>query len=228
MARLRDIRERVHQPQYDTLVRGIGVSSVTNLFQLFGNANIGDRARTNLQVPGQLAADATYVLKAVRCVMWFQGLNDSEFTAVYNAAITPLAGVVASNSRAEDLYMLMAYGANFTLNVGQKTMLQGPLWYVPAGGGITGFTTENARHVLSNGTASQEAILKLARDIPIATRQNFSIAVEFFPFARIGTGVGAGGVNIGADIDVLLYLNQFDGAKLIQFHLDGIVTRDVQ
>jgi hypothetical protein len=40
MARLRDVRERVHQPRYDTLVRGIGRSSVNNGAALFGNANV--------------------------------------------------------------------------------------------------------------------------------------------------------------------------------------------
>lgn len=51
MARLRDVRERVHQPRYDTLVRGIGRSSVNNGAALFGNANVGNRSFTNLQVP---------------------------------------------------------------------------------------------------------------------------------------------------------------------------------
>ena len=48
MARLRDIRERLHQPFFDTLVRGIGTSTIQNNFQLFGNANVGNRALTNL------------------------------------------------------------------------------------------------------------------------------------------------------------------------------------
>jgi hypothetical protein len=39
------------QPRYDTLVRGIGRSSVNNGAALFGNANVGNRSLTNLQVP---------------------------------------------------------------------------------------------------------------------------------------------------------------------------------
>lgn len=38
------------QPRYDTLVRGIGRSSVNNGAALFGNANVGNRSLTNLQV----------------------------------------------------------------------------------------------------------------------------------------------------------------------------------
>jgi hypothetical protein len=127
MARLRDIRERVHQPKYDTLVRGIGRSTVNNGASLFGNANVGNRALTNLQVAGQLAADATYVLKALRCCMWFQGLNDSDFTSNFGTIIglasDPAGGPLGSNSRAEDLYSLCAYGATFTLVVGDSTDL---------------------------------------------------------------------------------------------------------
>jgi hypothetical protein len=90
---------------------------------------------------------------------------------------------------------------------------------------VQGFTTENSRHALTNGVPTQQAILKLAKDIPINARQNFNIAVEFFPFTRQGNGQGGA---IGADVDPLLSLNQFDGLKLVQLHIDGVLTRDVQ
>jgi hypothetical protein len=104
-------------------------------------------------------------------------------------------------------------------------MMTAPLWYIPAGGGPTGFTTENSRHIITNGDATHQSILKLAKDIPIAARQNFNVGVEFFPFTRLGLGQGGA---IGADLDVLAYLNQFDGIKLVQVHIDGVLTRDVQ
>ncbi len=52
MPRLDGVREKRHQPFLDTLVRGIGISQVNNLTQLFGNANVGQRSLTNLQVAG--------------------------------------------------------------------------------------------------------------------------------------------------------------------------------
>lgn len=219
MARLLDVRERLHQPFFDSLVRGIGVSSVGNLTRLFGNANVGQRGLTNLQVAGQLAADQTYILKAVRCALWFQGLNDDQFNVAFGA-LPAITNSIALNARAEDLYMLCAYGVTFTLEVGSKPMMTAPLWYIPAGGGPTGFTTENSRHIISNGEATQQSILKLAKDIPIAARQNFNIGIEFFPFVRLG--LGAGGGTIPADLSPLDYLNQFDGAKLFQVHIDGV------
>jgi len=224
MARLDGIRERRHQPFFDTLTRGIGISTVSNLTALFGNANVGQRDLTNLQVAGVLASDQTYVIKVLRSSLWFQGLNDTEF-GTYGALPDISANVTSTNSRAEDLYMLMAYGAYFTLIVGDKPMFNSPLWYVPAGGGPSGFTTENSRHVITNGVASHEAILKLGKDIHVPARQNFSVSIEFFPFRRLGAGQG--GV-IAADLSPLDYLNQFDGAKSVQFFVDGVQTRDVQ
>lgn len=223
MPRIRDIRDRIHQPRYDSLARGIGTSAINNSTPLFGSANPADRGRTNMTVPGQLSSDATFVLKALRGVLYFQSLADSEFNA-YGTLPALSTNVTSSNSRAEDLYQLMAYGSTFTLKIATKEYLQSPFWYIPAGGGISGFTTENARTVLTNGVASHEAILRLARDIPIAARQAFSVVIDFFPFQRLGNGQGGA---IGADLDPLAYLNQFDGIKLFQVMVDGLETRDV-
>ncbi len=54
-------------------------------------------------------------------------------------------------------------------------------------------------------------------------RQNFSVTIDFFPFTRLGSAANGGVLNV--DLDPLLYLNQFDGAKLVQVHLDGVETR---
>lgn len=229
MPRIKDIRDRVHQPRYDSLLRQIGTSSVPNSQPLFSSAVVADRGRTNMSVPGQLSSDATFVLKALRGILWFESLNDSEFTAPPGTGITPITpgSPLGSNTRAEILYQLVAYGATFTLKIATKEYLQAPFWYVPAGGGISGFTQMGGQHVLTNGVASHEAILKLARDIPIPARQNFSVTIDFFPFLRGNPGTGSGGAALGADIDPLQILNQFDGLKLVQMMVDGLETRDV-
>lgn len=227
MPRLDGVREKRHQPFWDTLVRGIGISQVNNLTQLFGNGNVGQRALTNLQVAGVLASDQTYLLKVIRCNMYFQSLNDADFAA-FGALPDLEAAALGDNSRAEDLYQLMAYGCYFQLNVGDKPMFFAPLWYAPAGGGPSGFTTENSRHVITNGVASHEAILLLGKDIHVPARQNFNVTIEFFPFPRLGLGQAGGGTAYAADLSPLDYLNQFDGVKLIQMYVDGVQTRDVQ
>jgi hypothetical protein len=158
--------------------------------------------------------------------MYFQSLNDAEFGA-FGALPDLQVAALGTNSRAEDLYQLMAYGVYFQLNVGDKPMFFAPVWYSPAGGGPSGFTTENARHVITNGIASHEAILLLGKDVHIPARQNFNITMEFFPFPRLGNGQAVPGPFI-ADLSPLDYLNQFDGIKLIQMFVDGVQTRDVQ
>ncbi len=224
MPKVQGVRERRHQPFYDTLVRGIGISTVNAQSSLFGNANVGQRQLTNLQTPGVLAADQTYMIKALRVVMYFQSLADEDFAA-FGSLTTLAANVTGDNARAEDLYSLLGYGAYFDLQVGDKPQFMAPLWYAPAGGGIHGFTTENSRHVITNGIPAHTSILRLAKDIHMPARQNFKVDILMYPFPRLGAGQGGA---IGADLDPTAYLNQFDGIKLLQFHVDGIQTRDVQ
>lgn len=224
MPKLDGVRERQHQPIYDTLVRGIGISTTNNLTALFGNANVGNSGLTNLQTPGVLASDQTYVVKAIRCAMWFQTLDAAGFAA-FGSLSALNTNVTATNTRAEDLYALVSYGAYLTFTAGDKPQFTCPLWYAPAGGGVSGATTENDRHALTNGVPSQEAIMLLAKDIHVPARQAISMTIQFFPFSRLGNGQGGA---IGADLSPLDYLNQFDGAKLVQLFIDGIRTRDVQ
>lgn len=64
-SRLQGMRERVHQPFFETLTQGLGVSTVHNNVQLFGQANIGNPDLKNMDAPAPLASDATYVVKAI-------------------------------------------------------------------------------------------------------------------------------------------------------------------
>lgn len=224
MPKVQGVRERRHQPFFDTLVRGIGQSTVNAQSSLFGNANVGQAQLTNLQTPGVFAADQTYMIKALRVAMYFQSLADDDFGA-FSSLPALNTNVTGDNSRAEDLYSLLGYGAYFSLTVGDKPQFFAPLWYAPAGGGINGFTTENSRHVITNGIPAHTSILRLAKDIHVPARQNFKVDILMFPFIRLGPGTGGA---IGADLDITAYLNAFDGIKLFQFHIDGVQTRDVQ
>jgi hypothetical protein len=61
MPRVHGVRERRHQPVWDTLIRSTGAPTtpIGSSTRLFGNANVGQLQLTNLQVPGQLASDQT-------------------------------------------------------------------------------------------------------------------------------------------------------------------------
>ena len=117
MPRIANVRERRHQPFWDTLIRTTGNPTVPlqNSTNLFGNSNVGNLALTNLQVAGQLASEQTYVILALRASLYFNGTNRR-------------ANYLRVNSQ---LY--------WTLIVGEKPMFQAPCWYFPAGGGVWGF-----------------------------------------------------------------------------------------
>ncbi len=156
MPRVHGVRERRHQPVWDSLLRSTGAPTtpLQPSTRLFGNANTGNLQLTNLQVPGQLASDQTYVILALRCWMYFDGGSH------------------------RDLYMQTVSQLYFTLTLGDKPQFVAPAWYFPAGGGVYGVDTTTS--VLNNGYPSQQAILKLARPIIIPVRQNISVNAEFF------------------------------------------------
>jgi len=186
MPRLAGVRERRHQPFWDTLIRTTGdpTPQLQNSTRLFGNANVGNLALTNLQVAGQLASDQTYVALALRCWLYFDGQN----------ARTNYQGVLSQ------LY--------FTLTLGDKPQFVAPCWYFPAGGGLYGL--DAATPVFNNGYPSQQAIMKLARPIILPVRQNFNVNAEFF---STGSTVALSTLNSGATDDQKVILFMIDGLQ---------------
>ena len=186
MPRLHGYRERRHQPFWDTLVRATGplAAALGASTRLFGNANVGNLALTNLQVAGQLASDQTYVILALRCWMFFDGLN------------------------ARTNYQQVASQLYFTLNLGDKPQFQAPIWYTPAGGGIFGFDATTP--IFNNGWPSQDSILKLARPIVVPVRQNFNVNMEFF---TVGATNALTLLNAGDATDQKVIMFMLDGLQ---------------
>lgn len=186
MPRLHGVRERLHQPFWDSLLRTTGAPATTlgPSTRLFGNANVGQLALTNLQVAGQLASDQTYVILSLRCWMYFDGTNSRTF---YQQVTS-------------QLYM--------TLNLGDKPMFQAPIWYFPAGGGV--FGSDATTPIYNNGWPSQDAILRLARPIVVPVRQNFNVQMDFF---TVGTTNVLTTINGAAADDEMVILLMLDGLQ---------------
>jgi hypothetical protein len=186
MPRLHGYRERLHQPLWDTLVRTTGAPTpaIVNSTKLFGNANIGNLALTNLQTAGQLASDQTYVILALRCFEFFDGPNRR-----FN-------------------YLETTAQLFWTLTVGTKPMFQAPCWYYPAGGGVWGMDATTS--IFSLGTPEQAAILKLARPIIVPVRQNFAAQADFF---AIGATSALNQLNNAAADDILDISFMLDGLQ---------------
>jgi len=186
MPRLHGVKERRHQPFWDTLIRTTGdiTPALQSSTRLFGNANVGNLALTNLQVAGQLASDQTYVILALRCWLYFNGTNR------------------------RNNYLRVASQLYFTLTVGDKPAFQAPCWYYPAGGGVWGFDATTS--IFNLGEPTQEAILKLARPIMVPVRQNFAVEAQFF---TVGTTNALTILNTGATDDEKVIMFVIDGLQ---------------
>lgn len=186
MPRLYGYRQRLHQHFWDTLIRTRGnpTNAIVNGTRLFGNANIGNLALTNLQVAGQLASDQTFVALALRCWLFFNG----------------------TNRRAN--YLNVASQLFWTFIVGMKPMHQAQTWYLPSGGGVWGYDASSS--IFNNGDPTQQSLFKLARPIVLPVRQNFAAQADFFD---IGATSALDGLNSGATDDVKNIAYIFDGAQ---------------
>jgi hypothetical protein len=186
MPRLAGVRERRHQPFWDSLIRTTGVPAapIPPSSRLFGNANVGNLSLTNLQVAGQLASDQTYVILSLRCWLFFEGLN------------------------ARTNYQQVTSQLYFTLNLGDKPQFQAPIWYTPSGGGLHGFDATTP--IFNLGMPTQESILKLARPIVVPVRQNFNVNMEFF---GVGTTDALTLLNAGDATDQKVIMFMIDGLQ---------------
>jgi len=158
MPKLVGIRERRHQPYWDTLVRADTNTAPTPTVQqqtrLFNGTNLGLTYWTNMAIASAFASDNTYIVLALRVWLWFTG----------NHALT--------------MYQLAAHQMYVTLSIGDKPQFQSPCWYFPSGGGIFGF--DSTTPAMVNGTPEQTAILKLAKPIPIPARQHFNVVCDLY------------------------------------------------
>ena len=155
MAKILNIRERVHQPFRDALCRTAGLfrgqlNQTTDLFIAQGR----DEGFTNLKTSAVLPNDSSMIILAARVLQWFRasqgryldpnGLvsanGDADATNWPNGA-----GQVAQGTAPGyyfDVYRLhwqVAEGLFWTLGAGDKNSLQSmPTMYFPMGGGLHG------------------------------------------------------------------------------------------
>ena len=156
MAKILNIRERVHQPYRDALLRTAGlapgsVGSTTDLFISQGR----DEGFTNLKTSAILPNDSSMIVLAARVLQWFRRparreLNESGVVD-YNGDISnfpndpgnaPAPAVGNAPGDFEDVYRLhwqCGEGLFWTLGAGDKDSLRSmPSMYFPYGGGLQG------------------------------------------------------------------------------------------
>ena len=258
MAKLTNVRERVHQPWRDALIRTAGysvgaVQDQTDLFSIAGR----DEGSTNFRgAGGALPSDQSMVVLALRVFLWFRnpiqrGPNvvvaggtdypsangDFQFGAAGNTWSAAQSNVANGNQAGsiEDVHRLYWQASEqllWTFGAGDKPSLSSmPSAYMPYGGGLHG-DLAGATDLIhwDNGMPDHTGILRLARAILIPPRQNVRCRAQIVQLDTGGNGP-LFGVTQGARNMMSLKdnLNAVDLInKVISFTWDGLFSRDVQ
>lgn len=250
MAKLTNMRERVHQPFRDALVRtgGMSTGAVADRTDLFTQTGRGE-AFSNLKNGSVLPSDQSMVILALRAFLWFRasharsaatlsastGTNGDYFISAANdaAAVTLLNGSVPGDYRdVHRLYFQASEQLLWSFGAGEKLSLRSmPSSYFPWGGGLHGDIggTTDLIH-WNNGTPDHAGILRIGRAILLPPRQEITCSAQIFALPSGGNaatfGTTQGARNMLSLVDNLNAVDLVN--KVIAFCFDGLFSRDVQ
>jgi hypothetical protein len=208
MAKVLGLREQRVQFFYDTDFITDGTTAATDTANfataqknLFSDARAGNLLRTNLQGPGQLLSDQTFLTFAVRHEVMFYATNNGNAVA---------AGGISS---AAQLQIWTLSTSIFQFQVDTKIEFEGPLTMTPAGGGPWGFVSDSASPLITNGEPDAPSIYVLPLPIAITKRQAIAMIEKKFAWSNV---------------DIPAAINAYTGGKMLRAYIDGYNTRDVQ
>lgn len=257
MAKLTNVRERIHQPFWDSYVRtaGLGGIQVSDREALFTNRARTDdiSAVTNLDNGSTLPSDQSHVTLALRVFTWFRAPNirgtaiASSNNVLSNNGDFSVAGVQAffgtggagfgnAPGNSVDVYRLHSQvmeQLHWSFGTGEKYSITNMATkYFPDGGGLSG-DNGGATDLIhwQNGTPDQTAILRLARAILLPPRQNVKCVGQSSALPDGGAASTVGTVTTEGRnmLSLTSNINAKDGVnKVIQFTFDGLFARDVQ
>jgi len=216
MPALVGVIERYHQYFFDTLIRGetrdagiaVNGGTLTANTQLF-NQGTNLAAWTNFNGNGQFPGDRTFQVKALRVGTFFRASLSTEAS---------VGGATASYI-VHRLYMQCQMQLYWKLWVGDKPMFTAQTCYLPMGAGIWGdIGTDSTLVVMNNGVASEDALLRLGRSIPIPPRQPFHVDADIYAMSPATL----------AEASLVTNLNDATFESHIFFAIDGIATREAQ
>jgi len=257
VAKLTNVRERVHQPFRDTLIRtaGYSVGNVQDRTDLFTAAGKSD-GETNLKNGSTLPSDQSMVVLALRVFAWYrnpiqrgptvtvvggtdypEANGDFQFAgagSTYSAAQSNVANGNAPGSTQDvhRLYWQTEEQLLWSFGAGDKFSLTSmPTAYFPYGGGLHGDLGGATDLILwNNGTPDHTGILRLARAILLPPRQNIKCSAQIVSLPDGGNNalfVGTQGAR--NMLSLTSNLNVVDLVnKVVSFTFDGLFSRDVQ
>lgn len=257
MPKLTNVRERVHQPFRDTLIRtsGMVTSTLTDVTRLFTVAGKPE-GETNLPNGSTLPSDQSMVVLALRAFTWFRNsiqrgtgtitlpggttILDRNGDFVFPntvAGAAPFATVLNGQAVGDiaDVYRLHWQAEEqllWSYGAGDKFSISSmPTAYFPYGGGLADGQMNRTDLIhWNNGEPSHEGILRLARAILIPPRQNIKCEAQIAPL-----DAGANAATVGTTQGARNLLSLRDNLntpdlinKVISFTFDGLFSRDVQ
>lgn len=257
MPKLTNVRERVHQPFRDSLIRTSGMftgalTDVTRLFTVAGKPE----GETNLPNGSTLPSDQSMVVLALRVFTHFRNsiqrgtgtivlpgansiLNKNGDFIYPNTATGGAAFAALLNGNAvgepQDCFRLWWQAqdqALWSFGAGDKFSITSmPSAYFPYGGGLAqGQMFQTDLIYWSNGQPSHESILRLARAVLIPPRQNIKAECQISPLDA-GPNAATVGSTQGSRNTLSLRdnLNAPDLInKVVSLTFDGLFSRDVQ
>ena len=195
MAKVQGIKEKLHLPLYDAFVVKDGISMKETMqsqdprmLRFFVDVQGKTKLETNLQASGVLPSLNTFEARAMRVV------------------VSPVVADGCTNGDASAAFLSdLIYNSVTSLLVGEKTMIEMPTFYFPAGAGVS-----SGSDVVSNhGSPDPMATFRFAEPVSIDRQQNFRVEMLF-----------PQGVPPSMESTV--------GPLRMWVVLDGYLTRDVQ
>jgi hypothetical protein len=199
MARVTGMKEKLHMPLYDAVFveDGRSVQPDQRLLRFFVDVQNKTRLETNLQAAGVLPSMNSFEARAMRVVV----------SSLYevDGSSAPINAGIEARFLAELIYHSVT-----TLLVGEKTMIEMPTYWFPAGAGVNPGGTSGLGNIVQNhGEPNHLNSFRFAEPVFIESQQNFRVELSF---------------PRGVPPTVLKGV----GPYRIWVVLDGYLTRDVQ
>jgi len=218
MAKVQGIQEKLHWPLYDAFVvpeqnGGQAVPTFASemakrdarILRFFVDVQNKTRLETNLQASGQLPSLNRYEVRAMRVVV-SPLLRREKATKAKDDAHDPDTDNVLAD---------LIYNSVTSLLVGEKTMIEMPTYYFPAGAGVSPGT----EGLPSHGQPDPMATFRFSEPVQIEPNQNFRVEILFPQGVPARQSTSHHGPQ---------RLGDATGPLRLWVVLDGYLTRDVQ
>jgi hypothetical protein len=225
MAKVQGIKEKLHWPLYDAFVvpEQNGDSSIptfatemakrdARILRFFVDVQNKTRLETNLQASGQLPSLNSYEVRAMRVVV--SPLLRRDRRHEHKPKDTEAHDFETDNVLAD-----LIYNSVTSLLVGEKTMIEMPTYFFPAGAGVS----PGNQGLPSHGQPDPMATFRFSEPVKIEPNQNFRVEI-LFP-----QGVPERPKQTPSPtLPRPLRLGDAPGPLRLWVVLDGYLTRDVQ